>query len=188
MVSICAMNSVAELAAYLAEHQLSPEKVAKRVKISNMTIRRLLQKPGSTALTERYRFLLNLELAGQAQTRNEPLKAEQLSGLLPFINELQRTGRRQGSLLKLRREIKRKFSEDGFSGIFCRDLISDLSAVASSRTLPRITCYLALGALAYFVNPFDFIPDAMIGVGYLDDFAVLSLVHDFILDSPGDLT
>lgn len=33
-----------------------------------------------------------------------------------------------------------------------------------------------MAALIYFVNPADILPDAIIGLGYIDDFAVISVV------------
>jgi uncharacterized membrane protein YkvA (DUF1232 family) len=34
---------------------------------------------------------------------------------------------------------------------------------------------LVLAALAYLINPLDLVPDALVGVGLTDDFAVLAL-------------
>ncbi|MDE2313589.1 MAG: DUF1232 domain-containing protein [Elusimicrobia bacterium] len=34
---------------------------------------------------------------------------------------------------------------------------------------------VAYGALFYLITPFDLIPDTIPGIGYLDDFAILSL-------------
>jgi uncharacterized membrane protein YkvA (DUF1232 family) len=39
---------------------------------------------------------------------------------------------------------------------------------------------VAIGALIYFVSPIDLIPDHIAVVGYLDDFAVLSLAVNTI--------
>src|SRR5437879_4655231 len=35
-----------------------------------------------------------------------------------------------------------------------------------------------MGALAYFIVPFDAIPDAVVGIGYLDDLGVLTWAID----------
>jgi len=42
--------------------------------------------------------------------------------------------------------------------------------------VPWRSIALAVGALAYFVNPFDAIPDMLLGIGYLDDASVLAMV------------
>lgn len=38
-----------------------------------------------------------------------------------------------------------------------------------------------LGAVAYFVLPFDVVPDLLVGLGYADDFAVLAAVIRTVL-------
>lgn len=42
--------------------------------------------------------------------------------------------------------------------------------------LPSKTLVLALGAVIYFLNPFDLVPDFLPGVGYLDDMTVIAYV------------
>lgn len=44
------------------------------------------------------------------------------------------------------------------------------------RQVPWKTIVLALAALIYFVNPLDVIPDALLGLGYLDDATVIAWV------------
>jgi uncharacterized membrane protein YkvA (DUF1232 family) len=44
------------------------------------------------------------------------------------------------------------------------------------RELPKMTMVAAAAAVIYFVNPVDLIPDAIPGVGYIDDIAVLLFV------------
>lgn len=55
------------------------------------------------------------------------------------------------------------FSEDVLAAYFC----------ATDRTTPATVKALLLAALAYFILPFDSIPDMLAGLGYTDDFAVL---------------
>ena len=43
------------------------------------------------------------------------------------------------------------------------------------RQVPWPTIAIALGALIYFVNPFDAIPDFIPGVGYIDDALVIGV-------------
>ena len=43
------------------------------------------------------------------------------------------------------------------------------------REVPWPTIAIALGAIIYFVNPFDAIPDFIPGVGYLDDALVIGV-------------
>ena len=44
------------------------------------------------------------------------------------------------------------------------------------REIPWKTVVLILAALLYFVNPMDMIPDAILGIGYLDDATVIAWV------------
>ena len=57
-------------------------------------------------------------------------------------------------------------------------LVRLLKAWASRRytALPVRTVALAFTALLYFVLPFDFIPDFIVGSGFLDDITVISFV------------
>ena len=71
---------------------------------------------------------------------------------------------RQGFFEKARRTLgKVPFTEDAVAAFYC--------ATDSATPLPiRATLF---GALAYFVMPFDVIPDFIVGLGYTDDAAIL---------------
>jgi len=56
------------------------------------------------------------------------------------------------------------FSRDVIAGYYC----------AMDPATPMRTRGILLGALAYFVMPFDFIPDVFAVVGFSDDIAVLT--------------
>ena len=49
-------------------------------------------------------------------------------------------------------------------------------AAGEYRAVPWRSILMALGALAYFVDPFDAMPDALPLVGYLDDASVIAFV------------
>jgi uncharacterized membrane protein YkvA (DUF1232 family) len=53
--------------------------------------------------------------------------------------------------------------------------VSGVLAVVRSKEMALMDKLVAYGALFYLITPLDLIPDAIPGVGYLDDFAVLSL-------------
>jgi uncharacterized membrane protein YkvA (DUF1232 family) len=55
---------------------------------------------------------------------------------------------------------------------FAEDLLAAYYAVLDRETSFMVRATL-LGALAYFVLPFDIVPDMMAGLGYTDDAAVL---------------
>ena len=71
---------------------------------------------------------------------------------------------RAGFWQKARRTLGRvPFTEDAVAAFYC--------ATDSATPLPiRATLF---GALAYFVMPFDFIPDIFLGLGFTDDAAIL---------------
>jgi uncharacterized membrane protein YkvA (DUF1232 family) len=54
--------------------------------------------------------------------------------------------------------------------------------------VPFITKLVPLGVLAYVLSPIDFLPDAILGVGQLDDLAVLLLgIQVFIAIVPDSI-
>jgi uncharacterized membrane protein YkvA (DUF1232 family) len=66
---------------------------------------------------------------------------------------------------KLRRSAARlPFAEDLVAAYYC----------AFDRRTPRRVQAILLGALAYFVLPFDFVPDMLPILGFTDDAAVLA--------------
>jgi uncharacterized membrane protein YkvA (DUF1232 family) len=72
---------------------------------------------------------------------------------------------RRGFWPKLRRTAARlPFAEDLVAAYYC----------AFDRRTPRRVRVILLGALAYFVLPFDFIPDMLPVIGFTDDAAVLA--------------
>ncbi len=72
---------------------------------------------------------------------------------------------RKSFWLKLKRVVaKLPFAEDLLAAYYC----------AFDRETPRHVQITLIGALAYFVLPFDFIPDMLPVLGFTDDAAVLA--------------
>ena len=72
---------------------------------------------------------------------------------------------RRGFWPKLRRHAAQlPFAEDLVAAYYC----------AFDRRTPRRVQVILLGALAYFVLPFDFVPDMLPIIGFTDDAAVLA--------------
>ena len=63
-----------------------------------------------------------------------------------------------------------------FQDIVCLGRLVSAWAAGKYTRVPWRTIAMATGALVYFVNPLDLIPDAILVVGYLDDVAVISMV------------
>lgn len=55
---------------------------------------------------------------------------------------------------------------------FTEDLVASYYCALDTKTPARVRATL-LAALAYFVLPFDFVPDLLVGIGFTDDMAVL---------------
>lgn len=55
---------------------------------------------------------------------------------------------------------------------FIEDVVAAYYAMLDSKT-PLAARLTLIGALAYFVSPFDFVPDILLGFGFLDDASVL---------------
>lgn len=65
---------------------------------------------------------------------------------------------------KVRRTLGQvPFLEDAVAAFYC----------ATDPTTPSWVKAMLVGALAYFILPFDTVPDLFAGIGYTDDFAVL---------------
>jgi uncharacterized membrane protein YkvA (DUF1232 family) len=80
--------------------------------------------------------------------------------------EQQRERVRRGFWSKVKRVAAQiPFAEDLLTAYYC----------AFDRETPREVQAALIGALAYFVLPFDFIPDFLPVLGYTDDAAVLAI-------------
>ncbi|WP_439273126.1 YkvA family protein [Pseudochrobactrum sp. HB0163] len=55
---------------------------------------------------------------------------------------------------------------------FTEELVASYYCALDPQT-PRRARAILLAALAYFVLPFDFVPDLLVGIGFTDDVAVL---------------
>lgn len=55
---------------------------------------------------------------------------------------------------------------------FTQELVASYYCALDPKTPRRVRATL-LAALAYFVLPFDFVPDLLVGIGFTDDVAVL---------------
>jgi uncharacterized membrane protein YkvA (DUF1232 family) len=75
---------------------------------------------------------------------------------------------------------KAKLSPKRFEALW--DDLSALARLVSAwgrreyNVVPWRSIAMASAALLYFINPFDAIPDVILGIGYLDDASVLAFV------------
>jgi len=75
----------------------------------------------------------------------------------------------------VRRRFWAKFKRVAASLPFAEDLLSAYYC-AFDRQTPRHVQAALLGAIAYFILPFDFIPDFIAGLGFADDAALMTAV------------
>lgn len=80
---------------------------------------------------------------------------------------------RAGDQQRLRRDLWRKLKGLAARLPFAEDLLAAYYC-AFDRETPRQVQVMLLGALAYFLLPFDAVPDFMPLLGYTDDAAVLA--------------
>ena len=96
--------------------------------------------------------------------------------------------RRKFRLLNLVRDASRKLINNEPSLKRVREDLRVLMRLARSwarreyRALPWKSILYAVAALVYFVNPVDLIPDALVGIGFVDDMAVVAAVVRAIRD------
>jgi len=178
------IRTVKDLKAAMKEQELSPEMLASKIPVSNMTIRRLLAKAPPTAIPVRYhahldQFFTPGEAPAPAMDPQQAATLEALTSADADFNELLQDLERQGGEVKntskLENDVKAKIrsSKIGKSlGHVAQTLVQTLK----KEGITSKSGMLAAGALLYLINPFDLIPDAAPVLGYLDDFAVLSLV------------
>ncbi|MBI3556866.1 MAG: DUF1232 domain-containing protein [Deltaproteobacteria bacterium] len=154
--------SVGQLRGYLASSKQSPEQLADKLQISNMTIRRLLQKPDASEIPAKYCLHFQQVLT---------LPQGDFSDLL---DDLAVKGSTYENLETLKGELEEKLKDQRITGEFRSKIKLVARSAFSSGTLK--TKALCVGALLYLINPFDLIPDALGPIGYLDDFAVITMV------------
>jgi len=93
---------------------------------------------------------------------------------LPELERLERDRRtaEQGFWQKLRRHARRlPFADELLAGYYC----------AIDPATPLRARAVLYGAIAYFVLPFDIVPDWILGLGFTDDAAVLAAAVRSIL-------
>lgn len=90
--------------------------------------------------------------------------------------------RRRTRLLRLAAKSVRKLSRNQDALERAKDDLRALIRLANAwanrqyHNVPWRSILYATAALVYFVNPIDLIPDALIGIGFVDDLAVLTAV------------
>jgi len=177
------LNTIKDLKNYLASQGLSPEGFAKEVKLSHMTIRRWLKKPDSFPIPEKYKPIMESHLS-QGQESSNFSSAASLSSsataalqgfnLTELMDSVEETGRNYEDDGTLEGQLSDKLKGERFDKLMVQ-YVKKLFKAAVSKDTPLKTRAICIGALLYFINPIDLIPDHIPVIGYLDDFVVLSV-------------
>jgi uncharacterized membrane protein YkvA (DUF1232 family) len=83
---------------------------------------------------------------------------------------------------KVRRDFWGKFARFAAQIPFAEDLLTAYYC-AFDRQTPTYVRLALIGALAYFIDPFDLIPDVLPVIGYTDDAAVLAAAMKLVWDN-----
>ena len=90
--------------------------------------------------------------------------------------------RLQSDEATVRRDFWRKFGRLAAQIPFAEHLLTAYYCALDRRTPTHVRVVL-LGALAYFIAPFDFVPDMLPIVGLTDDAAVLAAAFKLVWDN-----
>ena len=95
------------------------------------------------------------------------------------MNDEERLARDEASVL---REFWRKLGRFATQIPFAEDVLT-VYYCAFDRTTPTYVRVALIGALAYFIDPFDFIPDVLPIIGLTDDAAVIATATKLVYDN-----
>ena len=169
------METIGDLRAFLNERSWSCETLAEKVPVSNMTLRRLLARPDSDRIPEKYVSLLNAPFSGHSAEIDDV--AIVLSGMQQTRAEVAQTLCDDGGAVRdprlLLTQVQAKVRQNHVPAKL-KSLLKD--ATTTFNGLGRMGQCLILGACAYFMNPFDLIADPIVGIGFVDDIGILSIV------------
>ena len=182
---------------------LSPEKAARELGVSGMTLRRWRRKPRNEALPEIYRLaiaplLRRLIGEGILHPEDPDAAAAFTQPEDPFLKTLQEVGitnkalrspgksrdivakglARIGENEHRREQVRgsgRMLAHFKTMGKEWRGRIDDLMLALRSGKIGTLDKLVAFGALFYLITPFDLIPDAIPVIGLTDDFVILGI-------------
>jgi len=102
------------------------------------------------------------------------------------LTQAMRLAGKPGRLLQLVAQLVQRLSRmdrNTISSIELRQRLNLLGRLVTAyargryRIIPFKTLLTIVAAVVYFLNPFDLVPDAILGIGLMDDLAVLTWVY-----------
>jgi uncharacterized membrane protein YkvA (DUF1232 family) len=169
------IRTAGDLKVVLKNSHYSPEAAAKIVGVSNMTIRRLLKRSPEFKISKKYWSLFDL----LSKDSFAPIpEAESGHCFERLVEQIEKDGGDCRNPNATLREATQKVGKEKLGKGFAA-LVGELGRAIRGNRSYRSKA-IAAGALLYFLNPVDLIPDTTPCFGYVDDFAVLSLATSFI--------
>jgi uncharacterized membrane protein YkvA (DUF1232 family) len=172
---------VGDLRSYMKRTHSSAEVISRKIPLSNMTIRRLLQLSDTKPIPEKYQLHIASLLQAESATATTTAQtaAQTFVSGTDMITQLIHDGKSAADSEKIKIDLEKKVKKESLPETILSS-IKTLKDYAFSKASSRKK-WIALGALIYFINPFDLIPDALPIVGYLDDIGVMTLAIQQIL-------
>ena len=112
---------------------------------------------------------------------NDPKKEQELK------DRLFEAGSKPGSEEEVRKRFLDYFKKNKRAIGFGQQ-IEKIYDLLTSGTLNNRDKAIIIGALLYFINPFDLIPDITPLLGFIDDMGVIGLVYRYLTNRSEDLT
>ena len=168
------LRTVGDLREYLSQNSLSPEKLSGLCGISNMTVRRWLKNEATSPLPSKYWPIFDHSFA-----KSPDASLAQTFQFGDGFPDLEKHVFDLGSSLSASANIESEFVEKSKDESIAKGLIDKVKLLFSLVKSDQITHYqrtLVLGAIVYFISPFDLVPDPTPIMGYLDDYAVVTMV------------
>jgi uncharacterized membrane protein YkvA (DUF1232 family) len=201
---------ISQLNKILKDSNQSPEKLAQYFQVSNMTLRRWMQKGGTGKIPAQYHS--NIYQGILALARDGMLEKD--SALVHEAFEYNQKLFEETSFMRMDLSMedfkKEESSEEGLVDMCLRlgqkdesmkyiennegqikilekknsglkDKVMTLMKVLKATDMQRTQKYVAIGALFYLVFPFDLIPDHIPVIGLMDDLGVLTVAVNYYL-------
>jgi uncharacterized membrane protein YkvA (DUF1232 family) len=199
---------IAHLKTLMEEGELTPEKLAKRLGISNMTVRRWLKGNGDREIRPLYEkaiygVVYEMLLEGALPFNSQSVRrVTEESQKLPFKALLKGLGfgaalrdapgfspdrlmvglSQIGAKEEARVEVEKtpqRFRFLGRLGEEWKEKISILKRVVSSPRMSSVDKLAAYGALSYLLSPVDLVPNSLPLFGLMDEYFILGLTADY---------
>ena len=170
------LRTVKDLKIYLNTHSLSPERFAILCGISNMTVRRWVKNSDEFELPKKYWPIFDHAFLKADLTEDNPSHTFNFQDGFP---DLEKHVHGLGTSARSEETLKTEFDEKTTDLSIGKGLIDKVKLLFQALTGKHISHYhrtLVLGAIVYFISPIDLIPDLTPVVGYLDDYAVVTMV------------